>query len=196
MDVPNPSRPHIPWRRWNASLHRDIGYLAVGMTLVYALSGMAVNHRADWNPNYRKVEETRTIEPINPAQEEDALVAESLRKLGLSEKPKSTVLSDDNTLLVFYPDLQYSVDLPSGKVLVEGTTRRPVLYSLNRLHLNTPKRAWTWIADLYALSLAFLAVSGLFILQGRNGLRGRGAWLTAIGIAVPAAYWLWWTTRG
>jgi signal transduction histidine kinase len=37
----------IPWRRWSIVLHRDVGYLAVAMTLAYAISGIAVNHVVD-----------------------------------------------------------------------------------------------------------------------------------------------------
>ena len=33
--------------------------------------------------------------------------------------------------------------------------------------------------------LGFLAVSGLFVLKGKNGLSGRGKWLTGIGVAIP-----------
>ena len=40
------------WRKWNNILHRDIGYLAVGMSIIYALSGIALNHLVDWNPSY------------------------------------------------------------------------------------------------------------------------------------------------
>ncbi len=40
------------WRRWNKILHRDIGYLSVAMVFIYGISGLAVNHIADWNPNY------------------------------------------------------------------------------------------------------------------------------------------------
>ena len=40
------------WRRINHALHRDIGFLCVGLTLLYALSGIAVNHMHDWNANY------------------------------------------------------------------------------------------------------------------------------------------------
>ena len=47
-----PPKRKFKWRRWNNILHRDIGYLAVGLTVVYAISGVAVNHRADWNPSY------------------------------------------------------------------------------------------------------------------------------------------------
>ena len=41
------------WRRLNNIVHRDLGYLAVGLTIVYGISGLAVNHKADWNPSYR-----------------------------------------------------------------------------------------------------------------------------------------------
>ncbi|MCK5032361.1 MAG: hypothetical protein KAS18_01980, partial [Calditrichia bacterium] len=39
-------------RKWNRVIHRDLGYLAVGLTLIYAISGFVVNHVQDWNPNY------------------------------------------------------------------------------------------------------------------------------------------------
>jgi hypothetical protein len=44
---PAPSRTRrIKWRPTLRALHRDFGYLAVGLTFVYALSGLAVNHIA------------------------------------------------------------------------------------------------------------------------------------------------------
>ena len=36
-------------RRYLRPLHRDFGYLIVGLTFVYAISGLAVNHIDDWN---------------------------------------------------------------------------------------------------------------------------------------------------
>jgi hypothetical protein len=29
----------------------------------------------------------------------------------------------------------------------------------------------------------------MFVLRGRTGITGRGAWLTAIGVLLPALYW-------
>jgi len=40
------------WRKWFRVIHRDFGYLFFGVTLVYAISGIAINHLDDWNPNY------------------------------------------------------------------------------------------------------------------------------------------------
>lgn len=182
----------LPWRRWNAALHRDIGYLAAGLTLVYAISGLAVNHMAQWNPNYRHVVKAFEIGALDKALPEDQLAAQTLQRLRVEARPRSSFQPDEDTLEIFMPEGKYAVDLPTGKVLYEANLPRPVLMALNRLHLNAPKRAWTWIADAYALSLTFLALSGLFILKGPKGITGRGAWLTATGCAIPFGYWIWW----
>jgi len=42
----------MKWRRLNNAVHRDLGYFFTGMIIIYALSGIALNHRNDWNPNY------------------------------------------------------------------------------------------------------------------------------------------------
>jgi hypothetical protein len=64
-----------------------------------------------------------------------------------------------------------------------------VLYEFNQLHLNAPKGLWTYIADLYALALIALSVTGMFVLRGRLGMAGRGAWLVGAGVLVPVVYW-------
>ena len=43
---------------WLRAVHRDIGYLAVGFTVIYALSGIAMNHIDDWDPNFQATERT------------------------------------------------------------------------------------------------------------------------------------------
>ena len=45
------------WRGWLRAIHRDLGYLAVGFTLIYALSGIAINHIKDWDPNFHATEQ-------------------------------------------------------------------------------------------------------------------------------------------
>ena len=39
-------------RKWSRILHRDIGFFFIGASLIYGLSGIALNHLRDWNPNY------------------------------------------------------------------------------------------------------------------------------------------------
>jgi len=178
------------WHKLNVVLHRDVGYLAFALTLVYGVSGVAVNHRADWNPSIRQTKTSMAITPVL-ATDRDAIVTETLGKLGLTETPRNTFRPDPQTLRIFYANLTYSVDLPTGKVVIDRTIPRPVLKEFNDLHLNATKGIWTWIADLYALSLILLAITGLFVLKGKNGITGRGAWLTAIGVLLPTVYWIY-----
>lgn len=186
------SQSPIPWRRWNIALHRDIGYLVAGLTLVYAISGLAMNHRAQWNPHQRHVVRTYDIGALDKQMSEDRLAAETLARLRVGAKPKSAFQPDEDTLEIYMQEGKYAVDLPTGKVVFEGNQPRPVLATLNRMHLNAAKGLWTWIADAFALSLIALAITGLFILKGPKGITGRGAWLTLLGCTLPLVYWIWW----
>jgi hypothetical protein len=114
-----------------------------------------------------------------------------LKSLKLADEPLNAFRPDPETLQLFFEGKTYAIDLPTGNVIVETTTPRPVLFEVNQLHLNTPKSLWTYIADAYALSLIIVALTGLFVLKGKNGITGRGAWLTAIGLLIPTAYWLY-----
>lgn len=180
------------WRFWNIAIHRDIGYFSVALTLIYAISGLAVNHVASWNPNYVKTQEVRQIAQMDPAERVEILVRQAQEQLRPEGRFKSAFQPDDDTLQLFYDRATYAVDLPTGKVLVDATRPRPVLYAMNQLHLNAPKRLWTVIADIYAGALIVLALSGMFILKGPKGFFGRGLWIVGGGVAVPLLYWIWW----
>ena len=39
-------------RKWNNIIHRDLGYFFAGTVVLYAFSGLAVNHVDDWDPNF------------------------------------------------------------------------------------------------------------------------------------------------
>ncbi|WP_136795496.1 MULTISPECIES: PepSY-associated TM helix domain-containing protein [Desulfosediminicola] len=181
----------MKWRRWNNIIHRDLGYLCFGLTIIYAISGIAVNHIADWNPNYR-IERIQST--INPAPlvglTGDGLIRNILTQLKESGEIKGSYQTDDTTLQIFVVNNNITVNLRSGEVFEEKNQPRKGLYQMNFLHINHAKKLWTWVADLYALALMIVAVTGLFILRGKKGLRGRGAWLTGAGIALPI-FFLW-----
>lgn len=179
--------------KWNRVVHRDLGYLAVGLTLIYAISGFVVNHVQDWNPNY-EISHIKT----NIGKEElstgnlDEIVRDILNKLSLSTNYKTTFRPEPDILRIFLKDNTIEVNFTTGDVVQEIVKTRPLVYEMNFLHLNHPKKAWTYVADLYAISLAILAITGLFILKGKQGIRGRGAWLTIAGFVLPMIFlWLY-----
>lgn len=183
-------RPRVRWRPWLRALHRDCGYLAVGLTFVYALSGLAVNHIADWDPNFVNYEREYQIEA--PLPEDDRVAAQRvLQAAGITAEPVDVYRVDPQSLEITLEDRTLHVATASGRVYEEGQRARFFLRAANWLHLNRGKKAWTWFADGYAVALLFLAASGMFMLPGKKGLVGRGAVLIAAGAAIPLAYLTW-----
>ncbi|RYZ06670.1 MAG: hypothetical protein EOO73_15340 [Myxococcales bacterium] len=174
-------------RPWVRALHRDAGYFAVGLTLVYALSGLAVNHIADWDPSFRQIERTHQVAAPLPA-EADAAGARVLQALGVQEKPTEVYAAGEDAVDVVLEHRTLHITPSSGKVLEEGQSPRLFFRLANWLHLNRGKKAWTYVADTYAVILLYLAISGLFMIPGRKGLLGRGAVIALLGAAVPVGY--------
>ncbi len=174
------------WRRLNTALHRDLGYLCVGLTLVYALSGLALNHTYHWNPNYKISRYQVLLPPELLKQTDPQLLGQAvLEHLDIQQPLRNHYRSGPTTLDLFMEKGKIQIALDSGRAQIEYARPRTGLKEINALHLNHPRRAWTWLADIYAVALCLLAITGLFILRGRNGLRGRGGWLTLAGIVLP-----------
>ncbi len=172
----------------NRSVHRDLGYFFFALTIIYAVSGIALNHRHEWNSNYIIRKGDFVLENELPRDRVNRQsIEEILTEIGLEAKYRTHVLGSD-TLKVFVEGGSLNLDLGSGRGSYEFIRKRPIFNQFNFLHYNTPRKLWTWFADLYALGLILLALSGLFILKGKNGITGRGAWLTALGLIIPLAF--------
>ena len=177
------------WRKWNYLLHRDIGFVCVGLTLLYALSGIAVNHVRDWNPNYRIERHTVQIGPVQSA----GLVSEPtirsiMQRLGENKVEDSFFQTDPENVWIYVDGRVIKTHLPTGTIEHETFERRSFWYPLNFLHLNHAKGGWTWMADLYAVALAFLAISGLLMLRKKT--MRRGLVLTGAGVIIPVVFLL------
>jgi hypothetical protein len=181
------ARRRFPWRPWLRALHRDAGYLAVGLTLVYASSGIAVNHIADWDPNFQNYGTSYELgAPLSG--DDDAIAQTVMRKLGIHEKPTEVYRRAPDELDVIFEHRSLFVATTTGHIGEEGQKARFLLRVANWLHLNRGKKAWKYAADSYALFLTFLALSGMFMIAGKKGLFGRGAVFVGIGIAIPVLY--------
>jgi hypothetical protein len=177
------------WRAWLRALHRDAGYLAVGLTVVYALSGIAINHIDDWNANFKASETTHELAMPLPIDEE-AATREVLRQLDIDAEPTDYYLATDTQLEIELPGANHAihVDLAAGKAFEEKEEPRFFLRVATWLHYNRGKAAWTYIADGYAVLLLFLATSGVFMIKGKKGVIGRGAFFILAGALVPIVY--------
>lgn len=177
------------WRPILRALHRDAGYLAIGLTVVYAVSGIAINHIGDegWNPNFSTEESTYQVAaplPADPAQATEIV----LDQIGIEQEPSDFYLVTDDQLAIYVGESIIHANIESGEVYAESQHPRWFLRAANWLHKNRAKAAWTYIADGYAVFLLFIAASGAFMIKGKKGIVGRGAILIAIGVVVPIVY--------
>jgi uncharacterized protein len=175
------------WRGLLRAVHRDAGNLAVGLTIVYAASGLAVNHIADWDPNFKSHKITHELG--GPLEGDDQDVATKvMARLSIPGKPSDVYRATPDELEITLDKRTLHVDTKSGRVVDDGEEPRFFLRLANWLHLNRGKKAWTYVADGYAGVLLLLAFSGMFMLPGRKGLIGRGGIFVLVGAAVPILY--------
>ena len=176
------------WYKWNRVLHRDLGYFFVGMIIIYAISGIALNHKGDFNPSY-SIEHREIIYKelsIQTATREN--IEKCLASIDSEIKYKSHYFPQTGIIKIFLKGGgTVMLDTRTHQGLLERHIKRPILFEFNFLHYN-PGKLWTWFSDLFCLALIFLAISGLFILKGKRGIKGRGAWLTAAGIIAPLLF--------
>jgi hypothetical protein len=186
-------RRRIPWRAALRAVHRDAGNLAIGLTLIYALSGIAVNHITDFtdgDPSFSNYQQTHELG--GPLEGDDqAVTGRVLERLGIRDKPNDVYRPAPTELEISFKQRTLHVNTETGKVLDEGQRPRFFLRVANWLHLNRGKKAWTYVADGYAVALLLLAFSGMFMLPGKKGLIGRGGIFVLLGIAIPVVYVTW-----
>ncbi|MEW5799444.1 MAG: PepSY-associated TM helix domain-containing protein [Bacteroidota bacterium] len=171
-------------RRLNIVLHRDIGYFFSGLIIIYCISGLALNHIDDWNPDFvihKSAVEIPKSYPKEEITEEriaefNAIVGEADYKV--LDFPTSTHVK------IYYDNATLLIDLASKTGMYEKVERRPLVYESNVLHRNSIK-GWKWASDLFAVMLIFISISGWFMLKGKNGIIGRGKWFIAAGMVPP-----------
>ncbi|MBE0637596.1 MAG: PepSY-associated TM helix domain-containing protein [Bacteroidales bacterium] len=179
----------IKWRKWNRATHRDLGYFFVAMCIIYGLSGIAINHIGDWNPSYVYINKTIEIgHPIAPKLTKQE-VKDLLEKVGEADSYKHHMMANEETLKVFLHGGSALIDINTGEGQIEKVMRRPIFHAVNFLHYN-PKKWWVWFSDAFAIGMIVLAITGLFILKGKNGITRRGAVITIAGIIIPVIFLL------
>lgn len=174
------------WRKWNKAVHRDFGYLFLGMTLVYALSGIALNHMNEWNPNYVIISEEFKTDAVS-SKPDKAEVKQLLNTIDDDLIYKNHYFPNNNYLKVFVKDGTVILELNSGEGLIELSRRRLLFKEVNYLHYN-PIKYWTYFSDIFSGALILLALTGILIPRGKRGISGRGAWMSILGIAIPLIY--------
>ncbi|MDX1829809.1 MAG: PepSY-associated TM helix domain-containing protein [Lutibacter sp.] len=178
-------------RKWSRILHRDVGFFFIGTTLIYAISGIALNHMSDWNPNYsvelRNFTTTLNLEKGNYTKDNILLL---LDKIDSRKNYKSHYYPNNSTLKIFLKGgSSIAVNILNGKGTAEYLKKRPLIFETNYLHYN-PNRIWTWFSDIFAGALILFVITSFFITKGKKGIIGRGGIYMLLGIIIPILFLL------
>jgi hypothetical protein len=178
-------------RKWSRILHRDIGYFFIGTTLIYALSGIALNHMNDWNPNYTvEVNEFQTTISLTKNSNIENNIKLLLKDVAPRAVYKKYYYPQGNLIKIFLKGgSSIMVNTTSGNGRAEFLKKRLVFYQSNFLHYN-PHKWWMWFSDAFAVALILFAVTSFFMVKGKKGMRGRGGIYTALGFIIPLLF-LW-----
>jgi hypothetical protein len=176
----------MKFSRLNRIIHRDLGYFFVGMFLIYAISGIVLNHRATHNPNFKIERTSFNIKETYNVSEIDEQVIQQLRQDFFEDgEIKNFHVRKDGFLRIYLTDGLVDVDLNAKKGVREKLIKRPVIAALNMLHYNKPGTFFTLFSDLFAVCSVLITLSGVIMIPGKKGLRGRGVILMLIGILIP-----------
>lgn len=187
MEQPKNNRG-VKVRKWLRIIHRDLSYIFAGMLLVYAVSGIALNHKDSFNSQYSI---TRTEYHLPMVLRDDVsqdVVNQWLAKCGVGGQEIQHYFPDDATLKVFLKgNSNLVVDLTTGCATLEQVQKRPVLGSLSKLHYN-PGTVWTIFSDAFAVALIIIVFTGLFMLRGKHSFIGIGGIEFLIGVLIPLLF--------
>jgi len=161
---------------WFRVLHRDIGYLAVGITLIYALSGFFLSHKTIFPATKTEIFSLEFPEKLNGESLLNYWNSNTTVKLNHYKE-------SDSKIQLFLEGGTGNYNKTNGVVEYEIYKKRSIISILNQLH-NNQKKGWIYIADIYAFLLIFLAISGLVMVNGKNGFLKRGVWFMVLGIII------------
>jgi hypothetical protein len=170
-------------RKWLRILHRDLGYLLIGFCLIYAVSGFLLNHMDGEDPAYETIYGQVALTPDLSKKE----LGDMWRSKPELPPLKGILNADEGFYRVMLDGGVGIYNITSGEVDYEFHRKKILIYYLNKFHYNKVN-GWTPVADFFAFSLIFLALSGLFMFPGKKGFAGRGKWFLAAGIIIPVLF--------
>ena len=155
------------------SFHRNLAFFFLGTSVIYALSGMAFNHRDDWNPDKRFEESTIKTEidlTVEPRQLRKNLI-QLITDVAPQQKYGGHSNIDDEQIKVRFRGAGFIlVNKKTGEGHMMEEVNREFFFHANSLH-RVPNEVWKWYSDLYACALLLLALTGLFVAK-------KGLWST------------------
>jgi hypothetical protein len=171
----------------------------VGM-LLFAITGITLNHAAQIAAQPRVVERNASLPPAvlrqivpAPAASDaplpDAVAGRVAQAVGMDPTGRAAEWSDTDVYVAMPgpgTDRWVSIDRQSGAITSESTDRGWISWA-NDLHKgrNTGS-VWFWFIDAFAVACVVFTITGLILLQLHARHRPSTWPLVALGLAIPA----------
>ena len=181
-------------RKWGRIIHRDLSFFFAGLVVVYATSGIMLNHKDDFNSDYSVSLHRMTVPGDYPKTQEEftkEYVLGLLEPIGEQANFTKHYFPEPGVMKVFLKGgSSLVVDTKTGNAVYEKFRKRHVISAFNRLHYNR-SRGWTAFADVFAGALIVITLTGLVIVRGPKGLWGRGGLELLAGLLLPLIFIFW-----
>lgn len=182
-------------RKWCRDIHRELSYIFSGIMLVYAASGFVLNLKTSgtFNPeNDVKYRNTvlGSVPQFTQTEGELRLVnfEEVMKECRIRGEISAVYADSDSTVTVYVrggSSIKY--DRGTGTAYIKEKKNHPVLSALNTLHYNRPSW-WGMFSNTFILAFVLIILTGLVMVPGKRGLKGRGGIELLIGIAIPVLF--------
>lgn len=152
------------------SLHRDIGFFVIGITIIYGLSGILLVYRDTGLLKSEKVVE-KTIQPNLKASQLGAVM--HVRAVKVVKEEGDVIYFQNGNYNAATGELNYTANqLPS------------FLNKLNQFHKTSSRNVVHYISIIYAVLLLFLAISSFWMYKPKSNMFKRGLYLTGAGLVL------------
>ena len=171
------------------NLHRDLGYIYLGLIISFAFSGIMMNHREHWHPEKYTLEakEIHVALPENEKDITDAYVENLAKELHISDKIRRHNVRKGKFRMQF-ENTEVEIDLKSGDGEIVSFIKTPIISQSMFLHKNT-SNWWIYFSDIFGISLILIAVTGaMMIKHGKHTFKRRGWKLTLAGLLFPILF--------
>ncbi|GLV21863.1 membrane protein [Sphingobium sp. TomMM35A] len=187
------------WLKQLHSWHWISSAISLIGLLLFAFTGITLNHAADVEGSPQTVEKSATlpapllkqVAPDNQADSKKPLPAPVAawveKEIGARAAGDAEWSADEIYLALPRPggDGWVSIDRQSGAVTSESTSRGWISY-LNDLHKGrNTGTAWKWFIDIFAVACFVFAMTGLLLLQLHAAKRPSTWPLVGAGLIIP-----------
>jgi hypothetical protein len=150
------------------SLHRDIGFFVIGLTIIYSISGIILTYR---DTNFLKYE-TLVEKTLSPNME-------------ASELGKVLHLRDFKFLknegeIEYFQNGTYNKS--TGFVKYSKKELPPILNKLTNLHKASSRNLKHLFSTIFGILLLFLAISSFWMFKTKTKLFRRGICIAGLGV--------------